>query len=46
MKYYSSCSTTELVADVLTKPLGSYEITRFHGSMSGIKPISHLPLGE
>ena len=39
------CSTTEMVADVLTKPLGSYEIARFHGSMSGIKPISHPPLG-
>jgi hypothetical protein len=34
------CSTTEMVADVLTKPLGSFEIARFHGSMSGLKPIS------
>jgi hypothetical protein len=39
------CSTTEMVADALTKPLGSFEIARFHGSMSGIKPISHPPLG-
>jgi hypothetical protein len=29
------CSTTEMVADVLTKPLGSFEVARFHGSMSG-----------
>jgi hypothetical protein len=29
------CSTTEMVADVLTKPLGSYEIKRFHGALSG-----------
>jgi hypothetical protein len=28
------CSTTEMVADVLTKPLGSYEIKRFHGALS------------
>jgi hypothetical protein len=39
------CSTTEMVADVLTKPLGSFEVARFHGPMSGIKPIAHPPLG-
>jgi hypothetical protein len=33
------CSTTEMVADVLTKPLGSYKSTRFHGSMSCTAPI-------
>jgi len=35
------CSTTEMVADALTKPLGSYEIKRFHGAMSGTAPIPH-----
>jgi hypothetical protein len=35
------CSTTEMVADVLTKPLGSYEIKRFHGALSGTAPIPH-----
>jgi hypothetical protein len=37
------CSTTEMVADVLTKPLGSYEIKRFHGALSGTAPIPHPP---
>ena len=37
------CSTTEMIADVLTKPLGSYEIKRFHGAMSGFAPIPHPP---
>ena len=37
------CSTTEMVADVLTKPLGSYEIKRFHGALSGAAPIPHPP---
>ena len=35
------CSTTEMVADALTKPLGSYEIKRFHGAMPGTAPIPH-----
>jgi hypothetical protein len=39
------CSTTEMVADVLTKPLGSFEVARFHGPMSGTKPIPHPPVG-
>ena len=39
------CSTEDMVADCLTKPLASPAIRRFAGAMSGLRPIPHPPFG-
>jgi hypothetical protein len=39
-------STLDQVADCLTKPLAGPDIKRFHGALSGYKPIPHPPFGS
>ena len=39
------CSTEDMIADCLTKPLASPAVRRFAGAMSGLRPIPHPPFG-